>query len=352
MITVGEKLKQERESRNTTLVELSGTTGIGLSYLEALEHNEFDALPGRSFGKLYIRAYAKVLGFDPRPLIVEYDRQRQSWEKDLPPEARVARPVVLRPTVPVEAPRDELDSGAADDEAPQVEPEVRGEAPVGAGVQESSAETPTTPLTRRTPIVVGAATIAFLVVLVWILFALLPEGDEPGRVPGEAGTGEASEPPSPSPAGGEASRESLQIVTEPAREKRPLEPPVGPAEDEATALPGNAPTSGAPLTVDDFGVGRRMARRRLDGRDDRFREGELVWFSTRVLGGSRGDSIRHVWLREGKPVQSIELAVEGPHWRTHSNKTLWGVGAWSVEARDPEGRVLATASFTCTPRSP
>jgi hypothetical protein len=49
-------------------------------------------------------------------------------------------------------------------------------------------------------------------------------------------------------------------------------------------------------------------------------------------------------------VQSIDLVIGGSHWRTQSNKTLWGVGSWTVEVRDREDRVLATAAFNCVPR--
>jgi hypothetical protein len=104
------------------------------------------------------------------------------------------------------------------------------------------------------------------------------------------------------------------------------------------------------LSVAEHGVGRRVVNRRLEQRGDRFEEGEVVWFSTRVLGGGRGDSIRHVWLRDGRTMQSTVLDIGGPHWRTHSRKTLWGTGEWTVEARDPDGRVLARAGFTCVPR--
>src|SRR4029450_7011291 len=77
MAGFGEILKSGREPRHVTIETLSDETGIQLGYLEALEKNEFAALPGRAFGKLYIRAYARMLGFDPQPLIDEYDREVQ-----------------------------------------------------------------------------------------------------------------------------------------------------------------------------------------------------------------------------------------------------------------------------------
>jgi hypothetical protein len=48
-------------------------------------------------------------------------------------------------------------------------------------------------------------------------------------------------------------------------------------------------------------------------------------------------------------MQSLDLELGGPHWRTHSRKTLWGRGNWVAEAQDLNGRVLAWATFTVVP---
>ena len=131
---------------------------------------------------------------------------------------------------------------------------------------------------------------------------------------------------------------------------------VRPAEARAIARPSNA-VAGATarpnhLTIPDFGVGRRIVERRLEGRGERFAQQDVVLFLTRVLGGGPGESIRHVWFHEGRVLQSIELGLGGPDWRTHSSKTLRDAGQWAVEARDEEGRVLARATFTCVPAGP
>lgn len=92
-----------------------------------------------------------------------------------------------------------------------------------------------------------------------------------------------------------------------------------------------------------------MADRRIVDQDDRFAEGTVVWFQTRALGGGPGDAIRHVWIHDGRAVQSIRLPLGRSDWRTQSRKTIRQVGPWSVEARDEAGRVLARADFTCEP---
>ena len=104
------------------------------------------------------------------------------------------------------------------------------------------------------------------------------------------------------------------------------------------------------LAVPDHGVGTEVVDRDLAGEKDAFAEGETVWFWTRVTGGADGDRIRHVWLREGEEMLSVGLTLGGPHWRTWSHKTLHAgaSGAWVVEARDEDDRVLARSTFTCS----
>ena len=114
---------------------------------------------------------------------------------------------------------------------------------------------------------------------------------------------------------------------------------------------GIAAAQESPLSISDFGVGTDVVDRELKGKGDRFEEGTKVAFFTRVVGGTDGDRIRHVWLHEKKEVVSIGLTLGGSHWRTFSRKTLppGTTGAWAVEARDSEDRVLARAEFTCVP---
>ncbi|GJL78768.1 MAG: helix-turn-helix domain-containing protein [Nitrospinaceae bacterium] len=66
-------LKHERELRGVSLEEIAEATKIHIRFLEALENNEFDLLPGEVFIKGYIRAYAKVLGFDSEEMVNAYD---------------------------------------------------------------------------------------------------------------------------------------------------------------------------------------------------------------------------------------------------------------------------------------
>jgi hypothetical protein len=106
------------------------------------------------------------------------------------------------------------------------------------------------------------------------------------------------------------------------------------------------------LTVPDHAVGTGVANREIVGAGDRFAEGEQIWFWTRVLGGRAGETIRHVWIHEGREAATIELRLGGRHWRTQSHKTLrpGSAGSWAVEARDAAGHLLARREFVCEVR--
>ena len=320
MPSVGKRLQDEREARNTTLDQMAAATGIGRSYLEALERDEIGTLPGPAFGKLYIRAYAEVLGFDPQRWIDDYDREqrRAQGASAEPAQQEPSRP---RPVADAIA-RWKESRTAADQPAKGVEAE-----PVVEDVRSIGA-TPEAPFAPK-----PAATARRMII------PLLVSGAVAIAVFFHIGTRKAREDTSSSP-----TSEAPQPV-QPGPQVRPpeLSPPASKAP--VTRPPG----VNSALTVSEFGVGRRIVDRRIEGEGDRFDTGERVCFATRVIGGRRGDVVRHVWLYEGRIEQTITLRVGGPDWRTHSNKTLGSAGSWAVEARDEAGGVLARAAFTCGP---
>lgn len=69
----GEHLKREREMRGVSLEEISTATRISTRFLEALENDQWNHLPGGVFNRGFIRAVARFLGLDEDALIAEYD---------------------------------------------------------------------------------------------------------------------------------------------------------------------------------------------------------------------------------------------------------------------------------------
>ena len=72
MVHIGEELKRERELRGISLEEISNITKINIRFLEALEEDRFDALPGKFFFKGIARAYAKSVGLDEDYVLNKY----------------------------------------------------------------------------------------------------------------------------------------------------------------------------------------------------------------------------------------------------------------------------------------
>jgi cytoskeleton protein RodZ len=94
----GERLRREREMRQITLEEISGSTKISKRHLQALEQEDFDALPGGIFNKGFVRAYARYVGIDEEQAITDYmaaDNQQSPAEARFPLE--IHKPVDLNP---------------------------------------------------------------------------------------------------------------------------------------------------------------------------------------------------------------------------------------------------------------
>jgi len=68
----GEHLKREREMRGVSLEEISAATRISVRFLEALENEQWERLPGGIFNRGFIRSVARFLGLDEENLVAEY----------------------------------------------------------------------------------------------------------------------------------------------------------------------------------------------------------------------------------------------------------------------------------------
>ncbi len=72
MASFGQELKRERELRDISLKEISEATKISIRFLEALEQDNYDILPGGIFNRGFIRAYARFIGVDGEELVNAY----------------------------------------------------------------------------------------------------------------------------------------------------------------------------------------------------------------------------------------------------------------------------------------
>lgn len=68
----GEHLRREREMRGVSLEEIAATTRISTRFLEALEQEAWDRLPGGVFNRGFVRTVARYLGLEEESLLAEY----------------------------------------------------------------------------------------------------------------------------------------------------------------------------------------------------------------------------------------------------------------------------------------
>ena len=73
-INPGETLRKTRESRGWTIAEVAGQLNLTPQRLSQIEQGAFDKLPGNTFARGYVRAYAKLLEVDQNRLVLEFDQ--------------------------------------------------------------------------------------------------------------------------------------------------------------------------------------------------------------------------------------------------------------------------------------
>ncbi len=319
----GEPLRETREARGLSLEAVADATRIAQRHLASLEQGDVEALPAGPFAKGYIETYARLLHIDPGPILEAYRAEGR---------------------------RRGLDTAEAQDRIIEEYSQI---------VEHRAG------MTQRVGWLRPGRALAVVLVVAgllggggWLLQHLRgQESAEPAapRVasapPAERDVSEAwprgaRTPPTPPPPPTE-SPSPAEVAPASAADGVP---PASSAVDPQPARPAPLAAAGA-LEVSHSGVGTGVENSRLVGRGDRFPEGRRVVFWTRVLGGRPGEVIHHVWFHEGQQVTLAELTLGGSHWRTYSTRVLepGQTGRWVVEARRPDGEVLARQEFLCVP---
>jgi cytoskeletal protein RodZ len=69
---IGASLREARERQGLSLEEVEAATRIRERYLEALEDERFEVLPGNAYVRAFLREYARFLGLDGERLASEF----------------------------------------------------------------------------------------------------------------------------------------------------------------------------------------------------------------------------------------------------------------------------------------
>lgn len=93
----GELLRQARERREWSQAEVARKLNLTVSSLNHVETGAFDKLPGHTFARGYIRAYAKLMDMDQAPLVEAFDQYTGTHAKgsDVHSLGRIEEPVRL-----------------------------------------------------------------------------------------------------------------------------------------------------------------------------------------------------------------------------------------------------------------
>ena len=74
----------------------------------------------------------------------------------------------------------------------------------------------------------------------------------------------------------------------------------------------------------------------------------MLYCWSKITGGTGADSVKHIWMHDGKEMLTVDLAVKSASWRTYSQKRIlpqW-TGNWEVRVVDAGGATLKSATFT------
>lgn len=104
MEKLGEYLKAAREKKGKSLSEMAEKTRISLSFLEALEKDDYRAIPGDVFVSGFLRSYARELGLSQKDVMARF-RQAVGEEKAEQPEEIPLPPVLKKVSGPKKSSR-------------------------------------------------------------------------------------------------------------------------------------------------------------------------------------------------------------------------------------------------------
>ncbi len=72
MFEIGNTLREARVRRNLTLQQVEEDIKIRVKYVQAMENEDWDVMPGVTYVKGFLRTYATYLGLDPEVIIGEF----------------------------------------------------------------------------------------------------------------------------------------------------------------------------------------------------------------------------------------------------------------------------------------
>jgi cytoskeletal protein RodZ len=104
--TIGSILRQQRKSKKLNLEEIAEKLKIRPQYLEALENDQFEFLPGTLYQRSFLKTYAQFLDLDQNRILKmfdQYEKSQKSFLKEPEEEKLSEEPMAEDLTLPSES---------------------------------------------------------------------------------------------------------------------------------------------------------------------------------------------------------------------------------------------------------
>lgn len=98
---VGKLLREQRETKGVTIEDVENSTSIRRSYIEAIEQENYDKLPGLVYARGFVRNYADFLGLDGDEIAARFKEEMEPELKEQDTAAEPEAPKAAAPAVPV-----------------------------------------------------------------------------------------------------------------------------------------------------------------------------------------------------------------------------------------------------------
>ena len=74
-VSAGEQLKHLREQKNLSINDISARLHLDTRIIEAIESDNFEAMPAATYARGYLRSYAKILDADAEAILAAYNNE-------------------------------------------------------------------------------------------------------------------------------------------------------------------------------------------------------------------------------------------------------------------------------------
>jgi cytoskeleton protein RodZ len=253
MASLGQGLREAREARHISLKEIASSTKIVRRYLEALENDHLEIMPGSFFIKGIIRAYANAIGLDGEEVLARYkaaglvgepERKRHIFPRAAAepappfPPAFVAPAPALPPAEPAATPAPAAERAPTPEASPAPKQgPLAGTVPAPGLLFEPASKPRLSPATRKRILSViwrlaAAAAVATILAVLWSSRRPRPPEAKPGVIAPQAALAERPRPTVPQTTAGTApSPAAAAQVSQPgAQPSAPVGEPVAKPE--------------------------------------------------------------------------------------------------------------------------